>query len=358
MHLLDDLKKIKQLDQADVLNSIGFFPDQYLQALSDVEKLTLPKLSGKINNIIVSGMGGSAFACEIVKILFASEIKVPVEIIKDYQLPAYVNHKTLVVCASYSGTTSETLSAALQAVNKKATVLCLSVGGQLKKLALKHRLRGYFFVEKYNPCHQPRVGTGYLFGGFLGLLIKTGLIDLRFEQVETKVKQSQKIKKYCVKVPFKENTAKQMAVKLKNKFVLLCCSEFLDGIIHAFANQLNETAKANSAFHYLPEMNHHRMEGLKFPIEFNKSAVFIFYPSKLYDKRNTARYPITYDVMKKNNYQILKFESFKTDKISQALEVFIFNAYVSFYLAVLHQVDPSKIPWVDYFKNELKKRNL
>jgi hypothetical protein len=28
--------------------------------------------------------------------------------------------------------------------------------------------------------------------------------------------------------------------------------------------------------------------------------------------------------------------------------------WITFYLAMLHGVDPAKIPWVDYFKKELK----
>ena len=301
-------------------------------------------------------MGGSAFAPEIVKTLFSQEIKVPYEIIRNYHLPAYVNEKTLVIASSYSGNTAEMLSCTKEAKRKRAKLLVLSSNGALAEMVKSKKANGYIFKPKFNPCGQPRVGSGYMISGHIGLLIKTGLIKLSFKEVKKTIKELNKNNKYQNNVPLNKNKAKQMALRLKGKFVFLVSSEFLNGAIHGFANQLNETAKTNSIFHYIPELNHHRLEGLKYPEEFKKMAIFVFYPSFSYDKQNQIRYTITEEVIKKNGYQAIKFPNREKNKIKQTFQTIVFNSYVSFYLAMLNNVNPSKIPWVDFFKAELKKQ--
>lgn len=355
MVILDNINQIKKLDKVNVLKSIDQFSQQCLQALNDVEKLNIAPLKDKVKNIIVCGMGGSAFASEIVKTLFDQEIKLPYEIIRDYNLPFYVNDESLVIASSYSGNTDETVSCAKQALEKKAKVMILTKNVKPNSLLAKNRLDGYVFDDKYNPCGQPRVGVGYMVCGHVGLLIKAGLINLSFQKIKNAINNLSN--NYKVSVSLNDNLAKKMAVKLKNKFVFLVSSEFLNGAIHGFANQLNETSKMNSIYHYIPELNHHRLEGLKFPEEFKKTAVFLFYLSSLYDLRNQQRYQITKEVIKKNAYRVLEYKASAKDKIGQTFETIIFNSYVSFYLAILNKVDPSKIPWVDYFKKSLKNIN-
>jgi len=257
--------------------------------------------------------------------------------------------------SSYSGGTAEAISAGKEAIklNSEVLFICSKRDSELIKLAKEKSLLGYIFKEKFNPCLQPRLGPGYTVCGHLGLLIKTGLINISFKEVKRAVKNVKN--SYRMDIPLGENLAKQMAVKLKDKFVFLASSEFLNGAIHGFANQLNETAKTNSAYHYIPELNHHRMEGLKYPEKFNQMAVFLFYPSNLYGKRNQVRYKITQEVIEKNGYQVLKYELQSKDKISHTFKAILFNSYTSFYLAILNKVNPSKIPWVDHFKKELKK---
>lgn len=357
MDILDDLEEIKRLDKSNVLGSIDLFLKQCVQALEETEKLTLPYLSGKVRNIIVPGMGGSAFAPEIVKTLFAQEIKLPYEILRGYHLPGYVDENSLVIVSSYSGTTKEAISAGKEALKRKAKVLviCRQRKNELSALARKYNLPGYIFKERYNPALQPRLGVGYMVCGHAGLLIKTGLINLSFKKLREAVFKVKKLNQFSVVIKSEKNQAKQMAKELKNKFVFLVSSEFLEGAIHGFANQLNETAKANSAYHFIPELNHHRLEGLEFPKEFKKYGIFVFYPSPQYDQRVQVRYKLTQEIIEKNGYRVLQFEPRSESKVSQAFEVIMFNSYVSFYLAMLYGKDPERIPWVEFFKKKLEE---
>lgn len=347
---LTDLKDLKKLDKSNVLGSIELFSKQCLQAIEETAKLKIPNLEGEVGNIIIPGMGGSAFAPEIVKTLFAQEIKIPYEIIRGYHLPGYVSKKSLVIISSYSATTKEAISCGKEAIDIGCPVFVICSyreQNELFLLAKEKGLPGYVFKEAYNPSLQPRLGGGYMVCGHAGLLIKAGLINLTFENLIEVILEAQRF--------VSKDQAQQLAQDLFGTFPILVASEFLEGAIHGFANQLNESAKTNSAYHFIPELNHHRMEGLEFPEEFKRIGAFVFYPSNLYDEQVQKRYQLTREIVEKNGYKTLEFRPQGKNKISQAFETIIFNSYVSFYLAMLYGKDPSLIPWVDYFKEQLNK---
>ena len=62
-----------------------------------------------IQNIILSGMGGSAISGDILLGYAADELKVPAIVNRDYSTPGFVNENTLFIAISYSGNTEETL---------------------------------------------------------------------------------------------------------------------------------------------------------------------------------------------------------------------------------------------------------
>jgi glucose/mannose-6-phosphate isomerase len=134
-------------------------------------------------------------------------------------------------------------------------------------------------------------------------------------------------------------------------------SEHLAGSAHVFANQLNETAKAMASYFLIPELNHHLLEGLQFPVKSKATTFFIFLESKLYHQRNQQRYGITQLVLKKNKVSYTTIKLSSSTKLAQALEAVVFSSYASFYLAMLHGVNPNRIPFVEYFKKQLEKHN-
>ncbi|OGE44618.1 hypothetical protein A3A45_02830 [Candidatus Daviesbacteria bacterium RIFCSPLOWO2_01_FULL_36_8] len=95
------------------------------------------------------------------------------------------------------------------------------------------------------------------------------------------------------------------------------------------------------------------MEGLKNPPD--KKIKTLFINSNLYSEKLTKRMEITKDVIEKNGLSYIEYNPQSKTKFLQMLEVLSFGGYLSYYLAMLYKQDPSVIPWVDYFKNELQK---
>jgi glucose/mannose-6-phosphate isomerase len=356
MHQLDDIKKIKKMDSGRVLDSIELLGKQIGQVLVDFKKVKLPQRYQQVDKIIINGMGGSALGSYILRSVYFDRLKVPVGVINSYLLPAALDRRTLYLLSSYSGTTEEPLATILEANKKQAKIFGITTGGDLAEKIKRREIAGFVFKPDFNPSGQPRMGLGYSLGAQLALLSKLGVLRLRAPEIKKARAAIEKYnKQFGVKSRLSRNFAKQLALALYRKTPVIIASEFLSGNAHALANQINENAKNYSNYFLISEMNHHLLEGLTFPKNNYDHLAFVFFESKLYHPKNQVRYHVTKDVVDKNKIKFYSYSLESRDKLAQAMEMLVFGSYLSFYLAILNQVNPSKIPWVDYFKAQLKR---
>lgn len=357
---LDDKKTILKIQGGEeVLKSIDKLPQQLEQAFEESQKVDFPESFAKVENILVCGMGGSRFPALIVKDLFKKELKVPLLINDDYLLPNFVNEKTLLILSSYSGTTEEVITNFYQAKEKKAKITAITSGGEIAKIIKDNHLPGYVFAPIYNPSQQPRIGFGYNVGGLLGILAKLELLKFKKEKIIRAINSlPQLTNNFKVDIPLKDNSAKDLAIKIFNKYPYYIVSEFLTGWGNALANQTNETAKTISTFRVIPELNHHLMEGLKHPGEIKNLLIFVFFFSHLYSPVIQKRFQITKEVVEKNNIKTLWVKLKGENAIEQVFYAMSLGSYLTMYLSVLYQENPSIIPFVDYFKKRLKDTRL
>jgi len=356
MNVLDNLKKIKKLDKRNVLGSIESLALQCQQAWDEVKRIKLPKTYRNVNNVVVSGMGGSGLGGHVIQCLFFNELKVPVKVLNSYDISADVDDKTLFIASSYSGSTEETLRVFKQALARRAKVMIITSNGQLGKWAKKHKVPAYIFEPRYNPCGQARLGLGYSILGQVGLLKKARILNFADRDLEMITKVIIKgHREFGVKMKLNKNKAKKIALSLRNKVPLLVGSEFLAGNAHVGSNQLNENAKNFATYFFIPELNHHLMEGLTHPKAAKTILKFWLIESDFYFPQNQARYQVVKKIIKKNGFGFVSYKAKAKTKLEQSFEVLLLGSYVSFYLAMLNNLDPSRIPWVDYFKKELAK---
>lgn len=356
MHVLDNPGEIKKIDKANVYGSIEALPEQCLHAWEDVEKIKIPSDYRDFKNIIVCGMGGSSLGAHVIQALFEDKLKIPLILSRDYHLPAFVDKDTLVILSSYSGTTEETISCAKEAITKKLRCFVISTGGELEEIAKQNKFPFYKIIPKFNPSDQPRMAIGYSIFGQIAVFSKLDLVSVYKNEVVNLAKFLNELKqKYNLQIPQKENPAKQVAQKVKSKVINLVAAEHLQGALHVFNNQLNENSKNFSNFFYIPELNHHLMEGLKNPDSIKDNTIFVFFESELYSEKIQKRFSITKKVVQKNGLPIVTIKLTGKTRPEQCFELISFGAYVNFYLAMLYKINPAPIPWVDFFKAELKK---
>ncbi len=352
---LDDRSGITELDKSNMLGSIESLADQVRQAWTDVNKVTFtPK--DEIRNVVVAGMGGSALGADVAKHLFKSQLTVPLDVVNSYHLPAYVNKNTLVILSSYSGGTEEILNCAVEAKAKNAQIMVIAAGSKLAEIAKTENYPIYLINPEFNPSNQPRMAIGYSITGLLGLLSKAGvctLSDLEVQEIITTIISTNE--RCHVAVTQEQNPSKLLAFTALDRRPIIVVSDFLTGAAHAAANQFNENSKAYADYKVVPELNHHLMEGLRFPNSNTTTHVFVLVQSDLYDSAVAKRMLLTQKVIEQNGIETMTLKLVAESQLTQAFELITILAYATFYLSMLENIDPSPIPFVDWFKDELAK---
>jgi glucose/mannose-6-phosphate isomerase len=66
------------------------------------------------------------------------------------------------------------------------------------------------------------------------------------------------------------------------------------------------------------------------------------------------RLKLTKEVIKKNKIKLAEYSLSGKNKLEQAMEMLQFGSWLTFYVGILNNINPSLIFWVDWFKKELK----
>lgn len=122
--------------------------------------------------VLVCGMGGSAIAAEVAAPL-QKDTSVRIDVWRDYGLPDWVDQQVLVIAASYSGNTAETLSAAVAARERGCRVVALTTGGRLAQLSSSVSA-AELPVVRLPERLPPRAAFGYGLGALLHTLARLG----------------------------------------------------------------------------------------------------------------------------------------------------------------------------------------
>lgn len=342
--VLTDPSTFKYLDPKDVYGSTRLFTAQLEQMAGILADTKLHQDFSNMHNVVVCGMGGSAYGGHVAETLLLSRLKVPVTQNSQYEMPGYVNGNSVIVSVSYSGSTEETLSNTKYGQEKGATVTGLTSGGKLAEILGE---KGIIFEAKHNPSGQPRLGTGYIVLGTLGVLSKIGAVDFSDKEIAEMIEN----------VSSTEEATRQKAIELAGSFKdftpMIFAAEHLVGNAHILRNQFNETAKSFSVFEDIPELNHHLMEGLRNPNQKQLKALFL--ESNSYSSRVKKRIAVTKDVLKQNGVSYEVYNPEAASKTSDVFNTLSFGGYLTLNLALLYGQDPSLIPWVDYFKEQIDK---
>jgi len=352
--ILDSREALAKLDQSNMLGSIEALHKQVEHAWEATQQITFTP-TASIKQVVICGMGGSSLGADVIKHLYKDQLTVPLDIIRDYTLPKYVSTETLVILSSYSGSTEEVIACAQAAIAQQAQVMVIASGGTLIELAKERGWPSYQIDPLHNPSGQPRMAIGYAVFGMIALLSKASLIQLTQEEVDqvaTTIKIT--VEQSDVSIQQDKNPAKILAYSIFDKRPIYVVADFLEGVGHVVANQTNENAKAFADYKVVPELNHHLMEGLRFPKSNTTTHVFVFFNSALYHPRNQKRMRLTRQIVEENQIETLPVDLEANTPLSQAFELIALVSFASFYLSMIEGIDPSPIPFVDKFKHELK----
>jgi glucose/mannose-6-phosphate isomerase len=347
---IDNIEEINKIDQDGYLKCIQEFPEQCERAWQDWEAIPIPARFVQAKNILITGMGGSGIAGALVRGM-APEVSVPVGLWQDYGVPGWVNRDTLVIAISYSGNTEETLDSFKKAAEKTDRLITLAKGGELEVLSRKYKTCHY----KINYEGQPRASFGFMFTSIAAIFNKLKLIEISGEDFsEAIILLKALLKKIDANVFTSSNRAKIISKKLYEKIPVVFGSGIMAEMARRWCNEFGENSKAAAYYQVLPEMNHNTFNGVQFPKELGKEIFCLVLQSNFDHPRNKIRQNVTMEILQKNRipYENISLESAPT-VFSEMLQFTLMGAYVSYYLALLYDIDPTVIKVVDYLKERL-----
>ena len=318
------------------------FTGQLQEALDIANAAVLTK-KNNIQNIVITGLGGSGIGGTILSELIQAECPVPVIVNKDYFLPDFISPNSLVIISSYSGNTEETISAMQQAIHKKAQIVCVTSGGKVQELA-KQNNYDTIIIPGGNP---PRSCIGYSLVQLFKIvefngLVKTNLLKQVEESIILLNKENSSIKTEAMDI------AKVLFGKIPVIYSLGSC----EGTVVRFRQQINENSKMLCWHHTLPEMNHNELVG--WTVKNNDLAVVTFHTSFDYE-RTQKRYEICRTIFEKYSSSVTDIKAKGNSKLEQFLYLINIGDWISCYIADLKQIDPVEVDVITNLKNELAK---
>jgi len=336
-----------------MLNDLGKTSDYCRDAIKRANQVNVPK-NVNPTNIVIIGMGGSAIGGEILHDWLQGTLPIPIDVCRDYILPAYVNEDTLVFANSYSGNTEETLTAFLDAIKRKCIVLTVTSGGQLAEFCKKLHTPMVTIPSGL----QPRAAIPYLFFPFLILIQKLGLISKIEDEMEETINILKNVAKAnAPEIPTANNKAKQLAVDIQGTIPVIYGFRQYTSITHRLKAQFNENSKVPSKSDVFPELNHNETVGYEAMEELNKKLTVILLrdPQEPIEIRN--RIETTKNFVFTKASKILEIKAQGKGKLAKMFSVLCTGDYASVYLAILQNKDPSPVKIIDKVKSELAKKS-
>ena len=342
--MLDTPDRIAAIDVRDMLGTLLNVPHVLRQA-PPVELHGVPAAP---RFVFVAGMGGSATVGDIAAAVAQSSGRLPVTVIRDYQLPQWAGPEDFLVAVSYSGETEETLSVVQDAARRDLPGVAVTGGGHLRERAAalgwptislpRGRLPREALADMLCPVFTTLATAGALEMPDLATVADTA--DAVTAQIG-------------VEVPLVSNPAKQLATCLLGSVPVIVAAEHLRAAARRWRDQLTENSKALSYSHELPELNHNGIMGWTHHDEGAKLHL-VFLDGCSFHPQNARRYSLSRDWadlhgIPHDTVQVPLAGS----RMSELVGSVLWGDYLSVYLALLTGRDPSDNDALRWFKSRL-----
>jgi glucose/mannose-6-phosphate isomerase len=322
---------------------VADFPKQLQKALLIAQSADLKKSNNTIQNVFISGLGGSGIGGSIVAELVSQEAKCPITINKDYFSPSFINENTLAIICTYSGNTEETIQVLKHCVEARAKITVITSGGDAANLAEQHHI-DYILLPAGFP---PRSCIGYSICQILKVLHFHKITEVNhLPEVENTIALLENQRPQIL------TEAEKVAHAIYNKMLIIYTLGNTEGVAIRFRQQLNENSKMLCWHHVLPEMNHNELVGWTAHNE-NLAVVIFRYENDYY--RTIKRLEVCKEVFAKYCNTIIEIQAQGSSPVQRALYMIHLGDWISCLIADIKQVDAIDISIINHLKSELSK---
>jgi glucose/mannose-6-phosphate isomerase len=350
---LDDNKVYERYDSQGMIGHINKTPEFCEEAWKSAAAFELPEDYRDVNKVVILGMGGSAIGGDLLSGYVTGEATVPIILQRDFNLPAFVDEKTLVIASSCSGETEETVSAFEESFKTGAKKLAITTGGMLKPLAIENKIP----LFSYEYPAPPRAVLAFSLLPVISILHKLDIIGDKSQDVAEMVKTlRQLLTTINTGVPLKNNQAKRLASDLNGRLPLIYGAGILSQVAHRWKTQFNENSKAWAFYDVFPELNHNAVSGYDFPKDMAGKISVVMLRSSYLSGRIQSRYELTCKLLDEYKIKYHLVDSIGKSPLSHMMSMVTVGDYTSCYLAALYGADPTPIKNIDFLKAHWKNK--
>ena len=323
------------------------FTRQLTDALKIGQAVDLVRPGSDIRNVLITGMGTSGVAANLVESLTFGRIPIPVSVSKGYNIPQFVSPHTLFIACSYTGDTEETLASIQKAMLKRAHIICITSGGKMLEVAKEYNL---FYVQLPSGIESGRSMLGYMIVSLLNALYHVNLIGGAFmKETENAVEYLDRGERAI------QAEAELIAKRLKGKLPVIYCDERLRAMAMRFQSQLNLNAKQFTHINTFPEMTHNELAGWKFPETILQQTQVIYLYSDHDHERSEKKMEVCRSVFEKQSRHVIDIVAEGASLLEQFYYLIHLTDWISYYVAKENQVDPDPVEVNDFLRDELEK---
>jgi glucose/mannose-6-phosphate isomerase len=322
-------------------------PHQLGDALWRAQSAGIPK-QDRPGGLIVCGMGGSAIGGDLAAAALGDRATRPITTVRGYALESWTGPDSLVLCASYSGNTEETLACFEAAGAAGAGRVALTTGGQLAELA---RADGVPVIG-VPAGMQPRAAVVYMVVGVLECAALCGAAPGLHSEIDTAAELLGTLAGEWGPEAADDSIAKGLALALHGTLPVIHGAGPTAAVARRWKTQINENAEAAAFWSELPEADHNEICGWErgraaAPL----SAVLLEDPDQ--HPRIQRRIELTAAVVERAGAPALRATARGETRLERVLSLVLLGDLVSVYLAALDGVDPGPVEELVRFKNEL-----
>jgi len=340
------------LDPAGQFAAAASLPEQleagYTRAVAVLSGKRLVA-AGRPDGVAVCGMGGSAIGADVVGACLGTA-PVPYQVVRGYELPAWVSERTLVIAVSYSGNTEETLGCVERALPRGCRPVCVASGGRLAELAARHGLP----LVAPPPGLQPRASIGYLATPIGAALEAAGLAPGFDEQVAEAIDVTAGLRAgLAPEVDDPDNEAKVIARRLLDRVPVVYGAGVTAPAARRWKGQLNENAKTPAFFNELPELDHNELAGWATNPGVTARVVLVLLDDPAGDERLRRRMDLTAAIVQPSVAGVVRVAARGGLPLARVLSSAYVGDFASLYLALLYGVDPAPVTAIEDLKARL-----
>ena len=340
---------VQAVDRRSMIADVLSQPAQLGDALWRVESAGVPRREGP-GGMLVCGMGGSAIGGDLARACLGERALRPIWVRREYAPGPWPAGDPLVLCASYSGDTEETVACYEAAREAHAPRAVVTTGGRLAELAREDGTP----VIGVPAGLQPRAAVVYMTVAALECAAACGAAPSVRHEIEGASGPLEALGAEWAPWGAGESEPKELARRLVEGLPVIYGAGSTAAPARRWKTQLNENAKVPAFFSELPEADHNEISGIKsgggrFGLE------LVFLGDGGQDPHLERRLQLTAKIASEAGARVHRAGARGRTTVERVLSLVMLGDLVSLYAAVLRGVDPTPVDAIERFKRALSE---